>query len=86
MIDKEAYLYLDVNITTSSQVFDVELGGGGEGRFPYYDGDYEVSPRKVEQILNTENKSMKDDLVINPIYYAETINQGGGYTAVIGVE
>lgn len=85
MIDKEA-LYLDVEVSASSQAFDVVLGGGGEGRFPYYDGAYEVTPTKAGQTLKTENKSMKDDLVINPIFYAETINQGGGYTAVIGTE
>lgn len=77
---------IDVGFNTGSQLLEVELTGGGSGRFPYYKGSYEVEPRKSEQTLDVEDKSMKDDIVIRPIFYAETINQGGGYTAVIGAE
>lgn len=79
-------LHLDVELEQSSQGFDVELVGGGSGRFPYYKGEYVVDPRKVEQILETKNKSMSDDVTINPIFYAETSNLSGGMTAVIGLE
>ena len=81
-----AVLRLDVGLTTSSQQFDIELVGGGSGRFPYYMGDYVVDPRKVEQTLETKNKSMSGDVTINPIFYSETSNVGGGLTAVIGLE
>lgn len=77
---------LDVFLADSDQTLDIELVGGGEGRFPYYTGDYVVEPRKVEQILATKNKSMSDDVTINPIYYAETSNLSGGVTAFIGLE
>ena len=85
MIDKEA-LYLDVYISTSSQAFDISLEGGGEGRFPYYDGSYVVDPRKVAQTLSTANKSMRDDVVVNEIFYSEVGNVSGGNTAYIGME
>lgn len=77
---------LDVGFDESAQYLDIELMGGGSGRFPYYKGEYEIEPRKSEQTLSVEDKSMKDDVIIRPIFYAETINQGGGYTAVIGAE
>lgn len=79
-------LHLDVELENSNQVIDVELVGGGSGRFPYYNGDYIVDPRKVTQTLATRNKSMQDDVTINPIFYAETSNPSGGLTAVIGLE
>lgn len=79
-------LHIDVDLDTSSQTIEIELEGGGSGRFPYYSGPYEVDPRKVEQTLETENKSMRDDVVIHPIFYAETTNISGGLTAVIGLE
>lgn len=79
-------LHLDVTFEDTSQELDVELVGGGSGRFPYYTGEYVVDPRKVEQTLATANKSMRDDVTVNPIFYAETSNLGGGLTAVIGMD
>ena len=79
-------LHLDVELQCEPQIIDVELVGGGSGRLPYYHGDYEVDPRKVEQVLETKNKSMDDNVVVHAIYYAETINISGGNTAYIGLE
>ena len=79
-------LHLDVDMLAGSQLFEVELVGGGSGRFPYYTGAYVVEPRKVEQTLATKNKSMREDVTVNAIYYSETTNIGGGYTAYIGME
>ena len=75
-----------IELSESSQDFEIELVGGGSGRLPTYTGEYVVEPRKVEQVLETKNKSMRDDVTVNPIFYAETSNLGGGLTAVIGME
>ena len=75
-----------MELTVSSQIIDIELVGGGSGRLPYYTGATVVDPRKVEQTLETANKSMREDVTINAIYYSETGNVGGGYTAYIGLE
>lgn len=77
---------IPLELTESSQEFEIELVGGGSGRLPYYTGAYVVDPRKVEQTLETKNKSMRDDVTVNPIFYAETTNLSGGLTAVIGLE
>ena len=90
-------LYLDIFMSQSSQDLDItfdggtqeleiEMMGGSEGRLPYYMGAYEVDPRKVEQTLETANKSMERDVVVHPIFYAETSNVSGGLTAYIGLE
>lgn len=54
------------------------------GDFPY-EGQYEVTPLPlVEQILQTKNKTLARNIVVEPIPYAETSNLAGGYTAIIG--
>lgn len=75
-----------MELTVSSQVIDIELVGGGSGRLPYYMGDYTVDPRKVAQTLGTKNKSMREDVTVNAIFYSETATVGGGMTAYIGME
>lgn len=79
-------MYLDVELNTNEVMLDITFDASAGGRLPYYDGATVIDPRKVEQELETKNKSMHDNIVINPIYYAETSNLGGGYTAVIGME
>ena len=50
-----------------------------------YTGQYTVTPLpRVEQILRTDNKILKHDIVIEPIPYYETSNNAGGYTVYIG--
>lgn len=39
----------------------------GSGMLPPYEGSYEVTPTQSTQILNTENRSTMQDIVINPI-------------------
>ena len=89
-------LYLDIEIQTPKQLdiglddnaesLSFTIDGSSGGRLPWYDGAYVVDPRKVEQTLDTKHKSMRNDVVINPIFYQETSNPSGGYTAVIGME
>lgn len=78
--------YIDVDIESGAKVLDFSIEGNKDARLPYYDGSVLVEPRKVGQTLETANKSMSEDVVISPIYYAETTNVGGGYTAIIGKE
>lgn len=52
----------------------------------WYEGDYEVDPRFVEQRLETENKTMKEDLTVNSILVSTTENLSGGNTVYIGME
>lgn len=76
---------LDVNLDISSCI-NLEINEGGGSPLPYYEGSYEVTPRKIEQILETKNKSMLDDVTVNAINYSEVTNPQGGKTATIGYE
>jgi hypothetical protein len=58
----------------------VTIDGGREK----YTGSYEVTPRADEQILDTANKIMSDDVTIKEIPYAEVTNPAGGITVIIG--
>ena len=68
---------LDIFLDDGSQELEIEMLGGSEGRLPWYLGNYEVDPRKVEQTLETRNKSMREDVVVHPIFYQETSNLSG---------
>ena len=80
---------LNVDVEVQSEQIPIEItvdAGIGGGKLPIYEGDYEVTPRKVEQILLTKNKSMSDNVTVFSIPYAEVSNIGGGLTATIGIE
>ena len=50
-----------------------------------YQGQYTVTPLpNVDQILRTRHKLLQHDIVIEPIPYAETTNNAGGVTVIIG--
>lgn len=65
----------------SPVVLSVHCGGvipAGE----VYPGPYEVTPAVRQQVLNTRNKQMSDDVTVLEIPYAETSNESGT-TAII---
>lgn len=72
-------------IDDSEIMFEIEEGIGS-GTLPPYEGSYIVTPRKVEQVLETNDKRMTDDVTIEAISYIEVGNLGGGTTATIGFE
>lgn len=77
---------IEFNISNDPIIdFDIEIGNSGQ-MLPIYDGPYEVTPRVKEQLLNTSNKSMTNDVKIFSIPYATTSNIAGGLTATIGIE
>ena len=51
-----------------------------------YAGPYEVYPRKVDQLLNTSDKLLTDDIKVDAIRYSEVSNPEGGVTINIGYE
>lgn len=49
-----------------------------------YDGDYRVTPKFTEKVLQTKNKFMKDNMSVAPIEVARVSNPSGGTTVYIG--
>lgn len=55
------------------------------GDLPIYDGEYIVTPKAFEeQILETANKAMRDNVTVLEIPYIEVTNPSGGTTVSIG--
>lgn len=42
-----------------------------------YDGPYTVIPKRVDQVLATKHKSMRDDVTVTEVPWTETSNQYG---------
>lgn len=53
----------------------------------YYEGEYTVTPLAWEQvILETANKTMRNDVTVEEIPYYRTSNPSGGDTIFIGYQ
>lgn len=50
---------------------------------PDYEGEYEIAPGVSAKTLDTANKSLREDIVIDAIPYEEEINSSGGITVLI---
>lgn len=49
-----------------------------------YDGDYNVIPRVYQQVLETKDKLMTDNVTVEVIPLSKVINPSNGYTVTIG--
>ena len=49
-----------------------------------YDGDYNVIPRVYQQVLQTKDKLMIDDVTVEVIPLSKIKNLQNGYTVTIG--
>lgn len=56
------------------------------GDIEIYDGNYSVVPARHEQILNTKDKKLIDDINVTEIPYYEVDNNDGGTTYIISKE
>ena len=78
---------LDLDITIEeSPIINLTIEEGSGGTLPYYDGDYNVVPKVTSQVLSTKNKSMRNDVTVEEVPYAEVSNPQGGLTATIAYE
>lgn len=51
---------------------------------PKYEGNYSITPAIEEQVIETQNKLLNQNMHINAIPYYETTNADGGITVIIG--
>ena len=54
------------------------------GQYQEYEGEYEVTPRTVAQVLPTKEKNMKNDVTVKEIPFYEVGNLQNGKTVYIG--
>jgi len=82
----QSNIEIPISVSHDSIEIPIEVEMGGGTRLPNYDGTYVVTPRKVEQELETKNKSATSNVKVLSIPYEQVGNLGGGYTATIGLE
>ena len=70
-------------LDSNFMILDFDIIEGAGGKLPTYDGDYEVTPKILEQELETRNKSMTDNVKVLSIPFSEVINPEGGTTVNI---
>lgn len=80
MLPLEIHIPLKVSESTDIKL---KIKEGGGGLLPVYDGETTVTPKTVEQVLETANKSVLSDINVLSIPYFETTNIHGT-TAIIG--
>jgi len=93
------YVVSDTVLTSIADAIRVRSGENKELIFPtdfieeietlaqdyeIWNGNYIVTPTIVAQILETQGKVMKNNMVINEIPYTEVSNTSGGNTVRIG--
>lgn len=64
----------------------VNVGGVIERLPDYYEGSYDIEPKNTELVLQTKEKTMKEDLTVKPVLLIEVTNPAGGTTVIIGGE
>lgn len=80
--DTEVNIDSDIFSNSLDIEFQVDFGQGGE--LPWYSGPYVVTPTFEDQELDTDHKSMREDVTVKEIPVARTINKAGGNTVIIG--
>lgn len=56
------------NVSGNAQTKGPAVGGNvSRSSYPYYDGEYEFAPSQEIQVVSTEGKILKHDIVIDPV-------------------
>ena len=74
---------LDITIETITDELELELDSSGVIPEPY-EGPYTVTPVFRDQVLETTDLLMTDDITVKEIPVAEVSNPAGGVTLTIG--
>ena len=83
---KETTSQFDVTFESQDLTYDVEIDAYYSKNKDFYIGNYEVTPKAEEQVLNTKDKIMVDDVTVKKVPYYETENDEGGLTVYIASE
>lgn len=75
---------IDISIETNEMQLEFGIEEGSGGKLPTYDGEYTITPKPFEeQVLETKNKSLVEDVTVLEIPYSEVTNPEGGKTVNI---
>ena len=78
---------IDIDAPSGTKTLvDVDIGASHSGvEYPTYHGPTVIKPEAYDmQLLETENTTVKENIIVLPIPYFETTNPQGGSTIYIG--
>lgn len=78
LVDRKTVINLQVE-----NLGNLDLTTPSANPYPIYEGETLVIPSMEDQVLETENTVLKEDIKIEKIPYSETSNNAGGSTFVI---
>lgn len=83
---KDGSVQLKAELEDKNEInFGLELGTIiGDDFRKRFEGPYEVKPKVIEQVLETNEKVMEDDVTVFAIPIYEVTNPQGGKTVTIG--
>lgn len=73
---------LELEISTIEPVIELELSMPGIMP-PEYDGPYVVIPNTYDQVLDTQDKMLTENVVVKEVPYAEVANEYGTTVTII---
>ena len=81
-------MQLSVDLLKNNKELEADFGeiyraSSNGSDLPNYDGDYIVIPKTSEQVLQTAQKVMLENIVVKEVPYYETSNTAGGNTVYI---
>lgn len=76
-------IYLECSVMDPLIKLEVRCYVGESGKYENYGGEYEVTPKDTQQVLETKNKNMKDNVTVKGIPTYE-ISNDFGTTFIIG--
>lgn len=82
---KRPEIAIDLSEGQRKQV-EIEIGAPHSGaNYPVYDGPVAITPEAyIFKVLQTEKKTVMENIVVLPIPYFQTSNPQGGNTIYIG--
>lgn len=82
-MSNELLIPLGTLVINEEEVLNIEISEGISNASEYH-GEYNVTPKVIEQELKTKSKLMSENIIVKKIPYSSVDNLSGGQTLTIG--
>lgn len=83
MMADELLIPLGTLVVNEEEMLELEVSEGISDASEYH-GEYNVTPKVIEQELKTKSKLMSENIIVKKIPYSSVDNLSGGQTLTIG--
>lgn len=75
---------LNIDFHEKAEKIEVKFEESFSNNSDPYVGEYVITPKKTEQIMNTVGKTMRKDVTVKKVPRYDVSNESGGTTVIIG--